>query len=157
MIVAEVMTQAVRTCAPTDSLSAAAQIMWELDCGSVPVVRDDGHVMGMITDRDICMAAHLRRQRLDECVVRNVMAAPAISVRPSDPLEKAETVMREHRVRRVPVIDENDRVTGIVSLNDLVLAVPRTDNQRGRQPEALVSTLAAISQHRQRNDRADAA
>jgi CBS-domain-containing membrane protein len=157
MIVAEVMTQAVRTCAATDSLSAAAQIMWELDCGAVPVVRDDGHVMGMITDRDICMAAHLRGQRLGECLVRDAMGAPAISVRPSDAIEKAESVMREHRIRRVPVIDESDRVTGIVSLNDLVLAVQRTDNQRGRRPEALVSTLTAICQHRQTNARAAAA
>lgn len=157
MIVAELMTEAVRTCAPTDSLSVAAQIMWELDCGSVPVVRHDGRVMGMITDRDICMAAHLRGQRLDECIVRGAMAAPAISVRPSDSVDKAETVMREHRVRRLPVIDENDRVVGIVSLNDLVLAVPRTDSQRGRRPETLLSTLAAICQHRQADGRVAAA
>lgn len=148
MIVAEVMTQAVRTCAPTDTLRAAAQIMWEQDCGAVPVVREDGHVMGMITDRDICMAALLRGERLEQCVVRDVMAAPAVACRPADPLDKAEESMRHHRVRRLPVIDENDCVTGIVSLNDLVLAVPRADNQRGRAPEALVSTMAAICQHR---------
>ena len=148
MIVAEVMTQTVRTCAPSDTLSAAAQIMWEHDCGSVPVVRDDGHIIGMITDRDICMAAYLRGQRLDECVVRDVMAAPAISCRPGDPIDKAEAAMREHRVRRMPVIDESDRITGILSLNDLVLAMPPAAHARDRQPEMLVSTLAAISQHR---------
>jgi CBS domain-containing protein len=148
MIVAEVMTQNARTCSPTDPLHVAVQIMWEQDCGSVPVVREDGHVIGMITDRDICMATYLRGQRLDECVVRDVMAAPAITCRPSDPIDKAESAMRAHRVRRVAVIDENDRVTGIVSLNDLVLAVPRADTQRGRRPESVVNTLAAICEHR---------
>ena len=157
MIVAEVMTQKVHTCSPTDPLHAAVQIMWEHDCGSVPVVREDGHVIGMITDRDVCMAAFLRGQRLDECVVRDVMAAPAITCRPSDPVEKAESAMREYRIRRVAVIDESDRVTGIVSMNDLVLAVPRADNQRGKRPESLVGTLTAICQHRNPPARADAA
>lgn len=156
MIVAELMTEAVQTCAPTDTLQRAAQIMWERDCGAVPVVRDDGHVMGMITDRDICMAAFLRSQRLDECVVRDVMNAPAISCRPADPIEKAESAMREHRIRRVPVIDEGDRVTGILSLNDIVLATSRADNRRatrsgqetGVQPAEVVTTLASICEHR---------
>jgi len=146
MIVAEVMTQEVCTCLSTDPLYTAAQIMWERDCGSVPVVREDGHVVGMITDRDICMATYLRGQRQDECVVRDVMTAPAVTCRPSDSIDKAESAMREHRVRRVAVIDESDRVTGILSLNDLVLCAP--PDHRGKRPEALVGTLSAISQHR---------
>jgi CBS domain-containing protein len=154
MIVAEVMTEAVQTCAPTDTLQRAAQIMWERDCGSVPVVRDDGHVLGMITDRDICMAAYLRHQRLDECVVRDVMNGPAIACRPADPIDKAEAAMREHRVRRVPVIDESDLVTGILSLNDIVLATPAAaegsgaEADAGARPEAVLTTLATICQHR---------
>lgn len=157
MIVAEVMTEAVQTCAPTDTLRRAAQIMWEQDCGSVPVVRDDGHVLGMITDRDICMAAYLRNQRLDECVVRDVMNAPAIACRPADPIEKAEAAMREHRIRRVPVIDEGDRVTGILSLNDIVLATPqgggngggvRAGKQADVRPDEVLTTFATICQHR---------
>jgi len=157
MIVAEVMTPNVQTCSPTDPLHAAAQIMWERDCGSVPVVREDGHVVGMITDRDICMATFLRGQRLDECVVRDVMSAPAVTCRPSDAIEKAESAMRDHRIRRVAVIDENDRVMGIVSLNDLVLALPRADGQRARRPELMVSTMTAICQHRTPTPRTSAA
>ena len=148
MIVAEVMTLGVHTCSPADTLRTAAQIMWEQDCGSVPVVREDGHVIGMITDRDICMAAYLRGQRLDECVVRDVMGAPAVACRPGDAIEKAEAAMREGRVRRMPVLDENDRVTGILSVNDLVLAAPQTDHQHGSSPEAVLTTIATICQHR---------
>jgi CBS domain-containing protein len=156
MIFAEVMTEAVRTCAPGDTLQHAAQIMWDQDCGSVPVVRDDGHVLGMITDRDICMAAFLRQRRLDECLVRDAMNGPAVACRPSDPIEKAEAAMREHRIRRVPVIDAGDRVTGILSLNDIVLATPQASEGHGSRPgkqvdvrpEQVLTTFATICQHR---------
>ena len=62
MKVEDLMTRSVGTCRPTDTLSSAAQLMWERDCGCVPVVSDDGsnRVVGMLTDRDICMAAHFR-------------------------------------------------------------------------------------------------
>jgi CBS domain-containing protein len=149
MIVAELMTEAVRTCAPNDTLRTAAQIMWEQDCGSVPVVGDEGQIVGMITDRDICMAAYLRGQRLHECTVGDIMATPAVACRPGDSIEKAETTMREHQVRRVPIIDEGGRVTGILSMNDLVLAAPLAGSQRqGMRPEAVLSTFAQICQHR---------
>lgn len=156
MIIAEVMKRGVYTCSPTDTLQVPAQIMWEHDCGSVPIVDQDGRVVGMITDRDICMAAYLRGQRLQDCVTCDVMARPAVACRPGDPVEKAELAMREHQVRRLPIIGDDQRLTGIVSVNDLLLAAPEDERApKDRRPgdaerHALLSTLAAICQHRQR-------
>jgi CBS domain-containing protein len=148
MIVAEVMNESVSSCSASDTLQEAAQIMWEQDCGSVPVVGDDGQLVGMITDRDICMTAYLRDQRLEECTVGEIMAQPAIACRPGDPIEKAENAMRTHRVRRLPIIDEAGHLNGILSLSDLVLAVPQTEGGRpNRQSEEILSTFAAICQH----------
>lgn len=149
MIVAEMMSQDVRCCRPTDTLSAAAQIMWERDCGAVPVADGDGRVVGMITDRDICMAAHLRGQRLDECLVGEIMSRPPVACRPGDAIEKAEGLMREHRIRRLVVVDEHDHLAGVLSMNDLVLAAPiEGKRRRDVRSEDVMSTLATISQHR---------
>jgi CBS domain-containing protein len=138
----------VRTCTPADSLQVPAQIMWEQDCGSVPVIADDGKLVGMITDRDICMAAYLRHQPLHECAVADVMSRPAVASRPSDPVEKAETTMREKRIRRLPVIEADGHLVGILSLNDIILASRHGQRSRDLAPEAVVSTMAAICQHR---------
>src|SRR5687767_6253206 len=56
----DIMTRDVRACSPTDTLATAAQIMWENDCGAVPVVDADERIVGIITDRDLAMAAHLQ-------------------------------------------------------------------------------------------------
>jgi CBS domain-containing protein len=151
MIVAEVMEPQASACSPNDSLRVAAQIMWERDCGSVPVTEDGGRVVGMITDRDICMAAYLRDTRLGECAVGEVMARPAAACRPSDPIGKAESTMREHRIRRLPVIDESNHLVGVLSLNDLVLATPRpVTGRQAHQQDDVLATLATICEHRDR-------
>jgi CBS domain-containing protein len=147
--VSDMMTLEVKSCAPGDTLSAAARIMWERDCGVVPVVDQDGRLAGLITDRDICMAAYLRGQRLEECLVGDVMSRPAVTCRPDETIERAEASMREHQIRRLPIVDESGRLCGILSMNDLVLATPAEGQRRGEiRPETVVSTLAGISRHR---------
>jgi CBS domain-containing protein len=149
--VAEVMHRGARTCAPTDSLKEAAKIMWEEDCGAVPVVGTDGRLAGMVTDRDICMAAYLRDQPLAECTVADVMATAPIVTRPGEPVDKAEAAMSDHRIRRLPVVSADGQITGILSLNDLALAARRSadrQKEKGLTSAAIVATLAAISEHR---------
>jgi CBS domain-containing protein len=111
MIISELMQHDVRTCTAGVSLAVPARIMWEHDCGSVPVMGEDGQLTGMITDRDICMAAYLRGQPLHECTVADVMSRPAIATHANDTLAKAEDTMRDNRIRRLPVVDESGRLT----------------------------------------------
>jgi|SRR5579862_8256828 len=151
MIVAEVMKPEPSACSPDDSLRVAAQIMWERDCGSVPVTDRGGRAVGMITDRDICMAAYLRDMRLGECAIGEIMARPVVACRPSDPIEKAESTMRQYRIRRLTVIDDTGHLVGVLSLNDLVLATPRPAiGRKARQQDEVLSTLATICEHRDR-------
>lgn len=117
--VADVMTPAPHTCRRTDSLVAAAKILWEHDCGVVPVVDDGGRVVGMITDRDCLMAAFTRGRKLEDLSVQSAMAHMVFSVRASDPVETALRRMTEHAVRRLPVVDDHARIAGIVSFADL--------------------------------------
>lgn len=120
--VADVMTPAPRTCRRNDSLVAAAKILWEQDCGAVPVVDDGGRVVGMITDRDCLMAAFTRGRKLEDLSVQSAMAHMVFSVRTTDSVDAALRRMTEHAVRRLPAVDEHARIAGIVSFADLCQA-----------------------------------
>jgi len=146
MNASELMTTAVKSCGTNDSLQLAAQIMWETDCGVVPVVDGDGRVVGMITDRDICMAAYTHGQPLWQLPVSDAMAKQVHGVRENDELEAVETLMRRVRVRRVPVLDGDGRLKGILSMNDLARHAHRSGGRKtnGLSGDSIVQTLAAI-------------
>jgi CBS domain-containing protein len=140
------MTTAVKSCGPNDNLQRAAQIMWENDCGIVPVVDGDGRLVGVITDRDVCMAAYTQGQPLWQILVSNAMAKQVHGVRETDLVEAAEGLMRRVRVRRVPVLDGDGRLRGIVSMNDLARHAHRSAGHKthGVSGDSIMQTLAAI-------------
>jgi CBS domain-containing protein len=122
--VGDLMQTEVRSCTPADALAEAARIMWERDCGCVPVVAQDGsgRAVGMITDRDVCMAAWTRGQPLSRIPVGEVMASRLTVCRPEDDVAEAEALMRTAQVRRLPVVDGAGHLRGILSLADLAEA-----------------------------------
>src|SRR5688572_1748733 len=105
MKVEELMTRKVTTCRPSDSLEQAARSMWEGDCGSLPVCDEGNHVVGMITDRDICMAAMFAGKALVDLPVQPTMAKKILICNPDQDVSTIEKAMRESQVRRVPVVD----------------------------------------------------
>lgn len=133
----EVMSKA-RICLPTNTLSEAAQIMWDADCGSVPVGDEEGTLIGMLTDRDVCMAAYTRGVALSQLSVQDTMAKTAYSCRPTDSVQHVLHLMREHRVKRIPVVDHG-RVVGIVALADVARHV-----EGCRGDTAVASELAHV-------------
>jgi CBS domain-containing protein len=153
MEIKQVMTAQARACGIDDTLNCAAQLMWENDCGSVPVVASDGdgRVVGMVTDRDICMAAYTQGKPLFEIPVASVMARTVISCHPDDDLSRVELLMRANRVRRIPVVNERGQLMGIVSLNDLACEAERELTMR-TAPQITLSevaeTLATVCEHR---------
>ena len=147
MNVSEMMTRGVRTCSPTDSLNSVAQLMWENDLGCLPVVDGDGKAIGMITDRDICMAAYTQGQPLGSMVVASAASHGIMTARENESIDAAEVMMQKHQLRRIPVVDVNGKPIGIVSMNDLA----RHAQRGGRRPdglnaESIVRTLAAVCQ-----------
>lgn len=143
MRIDQLMTRNVSTCTRHDVLARAAQIMWEHDCGIVPVVDDGGVVVGMITDRDICMAAYLQGRTLSEIPVGIAASHVVYAVHPSDSPQTAEKVMQEHQVRRLAVIDDDGRLVGVLSLNDLARHAGHRAYDVGT--DEVARTLAAIS------------
>lgn len=148
MKVAKLMTQRVATCHPADTLSEAAHLMWDRDCGCVPVVSSDGsnRLVGMITDRDVCMATHFRARAPRDLRVCDVMSTEVRTVAPSETLADAEAIMRDAQVRRIPVVDEDQHLLGLISLADLAraAALQRTSKKPEITEAELSETLEAI-------------
>jgi CBS domain-containing protein len=125
MKVRELMASDVVSCAPTDSLNIPARLMWERDCGCVPVVDHNNVVVGIITDRDICMGAYTQGRSLHLIQVKDVIGASVVSCEPDDDLITAEKLMRDNKVRRLPVCDADGKLTGVISLSDIALEAER--------------------------------
>jgi len=148
MNVEELMTRDVATCRPGDALSHAAQLMWDRDCGCVPVVDDAGVPLAMITDRDVCMAALTQGRPLTQIPVSTAMSQRIVTCAPSDEVTTAESIMRSSQVRRLPVTDARGVLVGVLSLNDIA-----THGHLGRRlqskkddlgADAIATTLSAI-------------
>ena len=150
MRVDERMTKEVKCCRVEDSLAAAARLLWEHDCGCAPVVDDDGRLRGMLTDRDICMAAYTTGRGLHDLWVADVMSKSLATTRPEESLREAEMVMRANGVRRLPVLDDQRRVIGLISCNDLCRWVDDGGSNGAQHHDAvhLVRTLATVGQRR---------
>jgi CBS domain-containing protein len=150
MRVQDVMTDSPRACTVHDTANAAARIMWEQDCGAVPVVGDDGRVAGIVTDRDICMAAYFDGAPLSAIPVAKIMSPDVCTCRAEDELTKAERLMRERQVNRLPVVQDGQMLVGILSLCDVTQGIKRNGGlrQKGQEGQDLLETVAAIKEPR---------
>ncbi len=144
MRIEQLMTKVTGTCTPGHSLSEAAQMMWDDDCGCLPVTAGDGsqRLLGMITDRDICMAIRLEGGALAELRVEDAMTEVVRACNPGDPISEAVAIMGEARVRRLPVVDGSERVIGLLSLADLALEAERQSSRE--EPEITVAEVGGL-------------
>lgn len=146
MRVSDWMQSDVKAIRAIDSLQHAALSMWTHDVGALPVLGPQGTVVAMITDRDIAMAAALRHRSLDALDVYGTMSKTLWSCAPGDALEDAERTMSDHQVRRLPVIDAEGKLVGILSINDVLRAALTV---RKQAPAAQIArTMEAISARR---------
>ncbi len=149
MKIKELMTSDVRVCQPNDNLSTAAQAMWEADVGCLPVVDGQGKLVGMITDRDICMAAHLRGAPLWSVPVAEAMAKVVFSCQPDQKVSAVLDLIVEKRVRRVPVLDGEGKLAGLVTLSSLAHVLDAdTKVKSGVSAKDVCRTLSAVTARR---------
>lgn len=144
MRIQDIMSTPVVTCRPTETLDHAARLMWDDDCGALPVVDEEGRITGILTDRDVCMAAYTTGRALREIPVSVAMAREVFSCRPGDSVVAAERLMSAKQIRRLPVLDDDRRPLGMISLGDIARCTVRGDD--GDQD--VVRSLAEISRPR---------
>jgi CBS domain-containing protein len=149
MKVKELMTENAKVCTPTSSLAEVASLMWENDCGILPVVAHGGTVVGLITDRDVCMAAAMKHRHLENIAVEEVSSGKVISCHPDDDARGALKTMQENKVRRLPVVANDGTLKGVLSINDIVLRAREARDKK--TPEVtyadVVTTYKAICAH----------
>lgn len=154
MKVVDVMSSPAGCCCAYEPLSEAARVMWDRDCGVVPVVeRVTNALLGVVTDRDLCMASYTQGRRLSEIPVEAIMSSQVVTCRAADSLELVHARMREHGIRRLVVVDELGAVDGVISINDLSRAAARAKGgEKQAMQKAVADTLAEISRsHAERN------
>ena len=146
MKVKDVMTPNAKAIWLTESLADAAKEMWENDCGVLPVIKDGCKVVGMITDRDICMATAIKDRNPSSISIEEVMNGVVYATSPEEEIELALHTMRDHKVRRLPVLNAEGQLEGILSMNDIALKAGN-----GKKPQIdyreVVKTYQAICEH----------
>jgi CBS domain-containing protein len=149
MKVQECMTAPAHSCMASANLVTAARIMWDYQIGSLPVLDSEGHPIGMVTDRDICMAAARKGRFAGDISVLETMSPNPFTVHPEEELAKALDTMASRQVRRLPVVDRENRLVGILSINDAAAVAGSGERDFRGRPEVLahvVATLRRIAQ-----------
>jgi len=144
------MTDAPSACTATASASDAARVMWDCDCGVVPVVDDAGCAVGIVTDRDICMAAYFSGRPLSTIQLGDIMSRDLCTIDADADLAAAERRMQERQIRRLPVTGDNGCLIGMLSLGDVAQAVGSDGAApaSGRDGQELVRTVTKVSEPR---------
>jgi CBS domain-containing protein len=150
MKVSDLMTQSVYTCSPDDTLTDAARIMWDKDCGILPVVDAERRVIAMITDRDICMAAFTQGVPLHAAHVALAMSKQVVTATPGQSVGELEEVMRMRQLRRLPVVDAERRLVGIVTLVDIAQHARQSPLRAALLLPGIGKTFAEITERRSR-------
>ena len=142
MKVQELMTRDVKSCGREASLAEAGKTMRDGNLGILPVLDTKHKISGLITDRDICIALSSRSVPATQLLVGDVIKGEVYSCKGDDDLREALHVMREHRIRRLPVVDGRGQLKGLLSLDDVAAAMGKS--QGAPSAKDVAETLKAI-------------
>jgi CBS domain-containing protein len=136
----EVMTKDPVCCMPNDSVAKAAELMKSEDIGSIPVIENEQSqkLVGIVTDRDLALKIVAEGRDAKSTKVEAVMTRKVVTCRADDDLQKALDAMAEHQLRRIPVVDNDNKVLGIIAQADVATRVD--------QPEKTAEMVKEISQ-----------
>jgi len=141
MHIRDVMTRNPRTVSPEDTIQSAACIMRDEDTGAVPVV-ENGRAVGMVTDRDIVVRAVADGSQLNR-PIREIVTSAVVTASPDMSTREAAQLMSEHQIRRLPVVDSDERLVGIVSIGDLAVK----EGKDARTGETLENISEGVKRH----------
>jgi CBS-domain-containing membrane protein len=128
----------VWACVNTTDCRIAAQLMHDHNIGCLPVLDQDGRLQGIVTDRDVCCRM-VAEGKSFETPVREIMSSPVYACEPDTDVDQVESMMRDNKIRRLPVVDADNKLKGFISLGDLA----RHGREIGR--EHLAEVLEAVS------------
>ena len=121
MKVKEVMTQSAVCCRRDTNVGAAVELMWVRNCGMLPVVGPDEKLIGVVTDRDICIALGTRNRVAGELPIGEIATKNVFTCNSEDEIHEALNTMAAKRVRRLPVVNAAGVPQGILSMDDIIV------------------------------------
>jgi CBS domain-containing protein len=133
----DIMTEQPVCCTPDQTAQHAAQLMKEQSVGSLPVCEDGNRLAGIVTDRDITLKVVAEGRDPRNTPIRDVMTTEVFTCGPQDSLEDALQTMRKQQVRRIPIVDQDRRVVGIIAQADIAT--------RLRAPDKTAEVVTEIS------------
>jgi len=136
-----IMTRNVASCGPDTDLAQVGKLMWDYDCGVVPIVDEAGKVLGVVTDRDICIGTATRGRPASHIAAREVASSLVHACLVDDDVASALDMMKRFRIRRLPVIDDHGALRGMLSLNDILV---RPQAKTGPSSKQIVDALRHI-------------
>lgn len=149
MTVHQIMNRSPKVCTPDMNLAQATELLWSAGCGALPVVDAQHKVIGIITDRDMCIALGTRNQLASGITVEQTMSGSPWVCHPGDDIHAALKIMRARKVRRLPVVTHEGKLEGMLCASDILLHARHDD---GSGPELsyenIVSALQGIYCHR---------
>ncbi|HBC55683.1 MAG TPA: hypothetical protein DCZ03_00830 [Gammaproteobacteria bacterium] len=147
MDVNKVMVSNVASCRHDTKLESIALMMWDNDCGCIPVVDSENKLIGIVTDRDIAMGAALQHKPLWEMTAQSICGEREVyCCKTRDDIHRALKLMQVHEVRRLPVVDSQNKLVGIISMGD-VLASAEPAKDAALPLYELAAMLHAVSAH----------
>lgn len=141
MKVKDAMKTDVVFCAPQDNLMKVAELMRLRDCGAIPIVDDKKAVVGILTDRDVCLAIAARNRKASDVKAEDLGKRKVVSCYAEDDLETALRRMRKYKIKRLVVVEKSGELAGILSIADFVLSV-RKDKKLKKKIYAAIKSIA---------------
>src|ERR1700693_2636139 len=126
MRVKDVMVRTAASCKPQSNLAEATEILWNRNCVMLPVLNSQGDVIGVVTDGDICIALGTRNRLAGEIPVEEIISWKLFLCKPDEDIRSALMTMAREQVRRLPVINAEGKLEGILSMDDVILHADRT-------------------------------
>lgn len=120
MRVKDVMARKVVCCTADANVGIAVELMWEYDCGMLPVVGSENKLTGIVTDRDICIAMGTRNRLPGNLTVGEVATRPVFTCAADDEIHEAMSTMAERQVRRLPVVNRDGVPVAVLSMDDII-------------------------------------
>jgi CBS domain-containing protein len=144
MKVKDFMKTEVGFCSAEDSLRKAAEIMLRQDCGVVPVVNEEGKVVGMLSDRDMCLAIVARNRKASDVKTKDLIKGEPVVCAANNKIEAALRKMRKNQIKQLAVVGESGELVGVLSDNDILLGVRKDKNLKKK----IYATLKSIAKPR---------
>ncbi|MGI9294785.1 MAG: CBS domain-containing protein [Pseudomonadales bacterium] len=144
----DLMSRDVLACTPDSALDEVAHMMWEKDCGAIPIVDNDNKPVGVITDRDIAMGSALQHEASWNIRAQDINGGKEVySCRTEDDVRDALQLMQDKQVRRLPVVNNDGHLAGMLSLNDVIIRATKTKRSNLSYDDA-ITTLKSVSAQR---------